>query len=167
MSDNWAVARVAGVNGVHWARPEQSLSQNAGFGNLAIAVVTALRHNQPFTVWEGDINMRANPTLATEIGEMIMQIIKLGRRGIFHCCGGEGVTRLDLAQATAEVFELDPGLIGSGPCDPTDLASLTGIPVPRDSRLSAKNTAEQLEYPLLDVRHTLKRLRQQVETGRI
>lgn len=167
MTDNWAVARVAGVNGVHWARPEQPLSQNAGFGNLACAVVAALRQNQPFTVWEGDINMRATPTLASEIGEMIMRIIKLDRRGIFHCCGGEGVTRLELARATAEVFELDPGLICLGPCDPADPASLRGIPVPRDTRLNAICTAEQLAYPLLDVRQALGKLRQQIETGRI
>lgn len=167
MSDNWAVARVAGVNGVHWARPEHLLSQNAGFGNLANAVVAALRQNQPFTVWEGDINMRATPTLASEIGEMIMRIIKLDRCGIFHCSGAEGVTRLELAQATAEVFELDPGLIRPGPCDPSDPASLSGIPVPGDTRLSTDYTAGQLAYPSLNVRQALRKLRRQVETGRI
>jgi dTDP-4-dehydrorhamnose reductase len=167
MSDNWAVARVTGVNGVHWARPGKLLSQNAGFGNLASAVVAALSQNQPITVWEGDINMRATPTLASEIGEMIMRIIKLDRRGIFHCCGGEGVTRLELAQATAEVFDLDRGLISPGPCDPNDPASLSGIPVPKDTRLSASYTAEQLGYPFLNVHQTLRKLRQQVETGRI
>jgi dTDP-4-dehydrorhamnose reductase len=167
MSDNSAVARVTGVNGVHWAWPEKLLSQNAGFGNLASAVIAALRRNQPFAVWEGDINMRATPTLATEIGEMIMRIIELDGRGIFHCCGGEGVTRLELAQATAEVFDLDRGLISPGPCDPNDPASLRGIPVPNDTRLSASYTAEQLDYPLLNVRQTLRKLRQQLDTGRV
>jgi dTDP-4-dehydrorhamnose reductase len=166
-SDDWAVARVAGVNGVHWARPDRPLSQNAGFGNLSSAVVAALGQNRPFTVWEGDINMSATPTLASEIGEMIVHIIQLDGRGIFHCCGGESVTRLELAQATADVFGLDPGLIRVGLCDTTDPASLTGIPVPRDTRLSATYTAERLTYPLLDVRQALAKLRQQVETGRI
>lgn len=167
MSDDWAVARVAGVNGVHWARPERVLSQNAGFGNLANAVVAALRQDQPFALWEGAINMRATPTLASEIGEMIMRIIQLDGRGIFHCCGAEGVTRLELAQATAEVFELDPGLIRPGPCDPGDSASLSSIPVPEDTRLSTDYTAGQLAYAPLTVLGALGKLRQQLETGRI
>jgi dTDP-4-dehydrorhamnose reductase len=166
-SENWAVARVAGVNGVHWARPDYLLSQNAGFGNLANAVVKALRQDQLFTVWEGDINMRATPTLASEIGEIIMRIIKLDQCGIFHCCGAEGVTRLEMAQATAEVFELDLGLVRPGPCDPSDPASLSGIPVPKDTRLSTDYTAGQLAYAPLTLRQTLGKLRQQVETGRI
>ena len=78
---------------------------------------------------------------------MIMRIIILDRRGIFHCCGGEGVSRWELAHATAEVFELDADLIHLSPCDPTVPASLKGIPVPRDTRLTMNYTAEELAYP--------------------
>jgi dTDP-4-dehydrorhamnose reductase len=164
---NWAVARIAGVNGVHWARPELPLPQNAGFGNLATAAAAALGAGQPFTVWEGAVNMRGTPTLASEIGEMIMRIVEQDCCGIFHCCGGESATRLELVRATADVFGLDADLIRAGLPDPTDPASLTGIPVPADTSLSQSYTAEQLAYKPSSLYEALERLQMQMKTGRI
>lgn len=165
--DNWAVVRVAGVNGVHWARRELTMTQNAGFGNLAVAVAETLSKNRPFTVWEGAVNMQGTPTLASEIGETILQIIEQDRRGIFHCCATEPTSRRELAAATAQVFGLDEGLIRFGPPDPADPASLTGFPIPRDTSLSCGSTARQLGYRPLDLFQTLDKLRGQMETGRI
>jgi dTDP-4-dehydrorhamnose reductase len=165
--DNWAVARVAGVNGVHWARRELALSQNAGFGNLVLAVASALGQSQSFALWQGDVNMRGNPTLATEIGEMIVRIIAMDQCGIFHCCGGESVTRIELAKATAQVFGLNADLIQPSPPDPSNPASLTGIPVPKDTSLDSSSTARRLAYQPPDLVQSLLRLRQQLETGRI
>jgi dTDP-4-dehydrorhamnose reductase len=165
--DDWAVARVAGVNGVHWARRELALSQNAGLGNLVLAVVGTLRKNRPFALWEGDVNMRGNPTLATEIGEMIVRIIETDHCGIFHCCGGESATRMELAQATAQVFGLDADLIQATTPDPSDPASLTGIPVPKDTRLDFGSTTRRLAYQPSGLVQALKGLRQQLETGRV
>ena len=42
-----AVARIAGVQGVHWARPARRARQDAGFGYLVAALVAALRAGQP------------------------------------------------------------------------------------------------------------------------
>jgi dTDP-4-dehydrorhamnose reductase len=165
--DNWAVARVAGVNGIHWARRELVLSQNAGFGNLALAVASALGQGQPFALWQDDVNIRGNPTLVTEIGEMIVRIIETDQCGILHCCGGESATRLELAQATAQVFGLDADLIQPSPPDPSDPASLIGIPVPQDTSLDCSRTARRLAYRPLDLVQSLHRLRGQLETGRI
>ena len=165
--DNWAVARVAGVNGVQWARPDLVLSQNAGLGNLALAVAGALGQNRPFSLWQGDVNTRGNPTLATEIGEMIVRIIDRDQCGIFHCCGGESATRLEVAMATAQTFGLDASLIQPGPPDASDPASLTGIPVPRDTSLDAVSTARWLAYQPPDLAQSLDLLRRQLETGHI
>jgi dTDP-4-dehydrorhamnose reductase len=166
-AEDWAVVRVAGVNGVHWARPELALTQNAGFGNLAVAVAETLGKNRPFTVWEGEVNMQGTPTLASEIGEMILQIIKLDRQGIFHCCATERTSRRELARATARVFDLDAGLLSFGPPDPADPASLTGFPVPIDTSLNCDSTAKQLSYQPLDLIQMLGKLREQMESGRI
>ena len=111
--------------------------------------------------------MRGNPTLATDIGEMIMRIIEMDRRGIFHCCGGESASRLEVAMATAQVFELDAGLIQTTLPDPADPASLTGIPVPKDTRLDFSSTARRLAYQPPDLVQALQQLRRQLETGRI
>ena len=165
--DDWAVARVAGVNGVHWARRDLVLSQNAGLGNLALAVAGTLGQKQPFALWQGNVNMRGNPTLATEIGEMIVRIIEQDQRGIFHCCGGESTTRLGLAKATAQVFGLDADLIQATVPDPSDPASLTGIPVPKDTRLDSSSTTRRLAYQSPDLIQSLHRLREQLETGQV
>jgi dTDP-4-dehydrorhamnose reductase len=132
-----------------------------------VAVVSALDQSQPFALWQGDVNMRGNPTLATEIGEMILRIIEMDLSGIFHCCGGESATRLELAQTTAQVFGLDADLIQPSPPDAIDPASLAGIPVPKDTRLDFGSTASRLAYQPPDLVQALHRLRQQLETGQV
>jgi dTDP-4-dehydrorhamnose reductase len=57
------VARIAGVQGAHRARPSMPRAQDAGFGYLVASLVEALRAGQPFTVWDGDgLNALATPT---------------------------------------------------------------------------------------------------------
>jgi dTDP-4-dehydrorhamnose reductase len=130
-------------------------------------VANILHQNQPFALWQGDVNMRGNATLATEIGEMLLRIIDRDLSGIFHCCGEESATRLELAKATAQVFELDADLIQPSPPDPTDPNSLTGIPVPKDTSLDSSSTVRRLAYQPPGLVQSLKMLRQQLETGRI
>jgi dTDP-4-dehydrorhamnose reductase len=164
---NWAVIRVAGVNGVNWARPELPQSQNAGVGNLAVAVARALRAGDRFMVWEGEVNMRGTPTLASEIGEVSLRIIQLDRCGIFHCCASEGATRLELAHAVSRTFELDVGLIRVGPPDPADPLIQAGIPIPRDTSMRCTDTARQLSYQPPGLGQLLRGLRRQMETGKL
>lgn len=163
VADNGAVARVAGVYGVNWERSEWRPSQNAGFGFFPNVIVEHLRQNQPFEVWMGDVNRRATPTLASDAAEMIMQIVKQDARGIFHCCGGECITRMDLAYSTADVFELDRGLIREGAVDPDDPA--TWVPIPRDTCLDATYTSQVLGHALLDVKQALLKFRHQLDSG--
>ncbi len=165
LAENWAVARVAAVNGVHWWQPAQRHAQDAGFGSLVNAVVDALRQGKPFTVWDGPVNRRATPTLASEIGEMIMRIATRDATGVFHCCGGESISRFDLARKAAEVFGLDPGLLRTGPVDPTDPGSLSGYAVPADTSLNNEHTSRVLDYTPLPVNQMLVALRRQMETG--
>ncbi len=161
---NGAVARVSGVNGMHWTRPNEPRSQNVGFGHFMTAVVEALQQNQPFPLWAGDINMYATPSLASESAEMMMRIIQKDKQGMFHCCCGESMTREALALTTAEVFELDESLIQITAPEWGDMA---GISIPRDTSLSATYTAEQLDYSLPSVRDIIGLYRQQYETGQL
>jgi dTDP-4-dehydrorhamnose reductase len=167
MAQDWAVARTAGVNGVHWARPAYTMKQNPGFGNLATAIAHSLGEGQSFTVWQGEVNWRGTPTLASELGEMIMRIINRNGQGIFHCCGGESVSRLELVQAAARALDLDPALIRVGPPDRATTDALTGIPIPRDTSLSSDRTARSLAYTPPTLIQALDSLRTQMETGRI
>ena len=157
------VARVAGVNGMHWARAERTRDQDAGFGHFVSALVDALQAGKPFVVWEGeDISERATPSLASESAEMIMRLVESGRRGIFHCCGGESVTRMELARAAVDAFGLDPSLVRAG--RPELDASISG-PVPRDTSLDARRTAKAIGYSLPSIRSLLETLREQRDTG--
>jgi len=164
---DWAVARISGVCGVHWCRPELALRQNAGFGNLAKHAVDTLREGRPFDVWDGEVNALGTPTLATDAAEMILKIIRLNRKGVFHCCCGESTTRMELAVAAAKVFGLDPDLIRLSRMDHRAKRDLQGISIPRDSRLSASNSGSQLEHSLMTLDQALRAFRQQLETGQI
>jgi dTDP-4-dehydrorhamnose reductase len=137
------VARIAAVQGAH----DAPRSQDAGFGYFVASIVRALRAGERFTVWEGpNINNLATPTLAADAARLIRRIAEGGHRGVFHCCGGESVSRRELALRTVEAFDLDGELLDFGP--PPD----PGFPVPYDTRLDARRTAAALgvELPSLD-----------------
>jgi len=161
---NGAVARIAGVNGTHWLRADYVPTQNPGMGHLAGAVVDALRDGRPFAVWQGPANMVATPSLASESAEMMLRIIEQDLTGIFHCCGGQTVNRMEFARAVARVFELDAELLSSGP---PDLSATGPAPIPIDTSLDATATSEALGYPLPDIDTLLSRFRHEVEHGRL
>jgi dTDP-4-dehydrorhamnose reductase len=145
-----AVARIAGVNGVHWARPDTPRAQDAGFGYLVASVVAALRAGQPFTVWESpQINEIATPTLASDAAELMWRLVERGLTGTFHCCGGESVHRVELARRAVDAFGLDGELLRTGPPDPV---VLEGGRVPHDTSLDARATAAAVgvELPRVD-----------------
>jgi dTDP-4-dehydrorhamnose reductase len=152
-----AVTRIAGVFGVHRARPVLPRAQDAGFGYFVDAVVDALGRGEPFTVWEdGEINMYATPSLASHSAELMLLLSERRLTGVFHCCGGEPLARMELARETADVFELDRTLLHSGPPDP---AALPPAPVPYDTSLDARETAAALDVRLPGVRGLLERFR--------
>lgn len=159
-----AVARISGVSGVHWTRPDTPLTQNVGFGNLITAVVDALAAGRPFVLWHGAINMRATLSLASESAKMIMRIIERGARGTFHCCSGASLSRMEAARAAARAFDLDAGLIRNGP---PDWSATAGATIPRDTTMSAAATAERLDYPLPAAAELLLACRRERETGTV
>jgi dTDP-4-dehydrorhamnose reductase len=164
-AERGTVARIAGVQGVHWARPHTPRAQDAGFGYLAASIVDALRAGRPFTVWRGaGLNGVATPTLASDAAALIWRALERERTGILHCTGGEHADRETLARTTAEVFELDGDLLAFGPPDD----GVTGDePIPYDTRLDASASAAALGVTLPDLRTLLARLRHQIDTGRI
>lgn len=160
MARNGAVARVAGVNGTHWLRDDYVAEQNPGLGHFIGAVVRSLRAGEPFPVWTGPLNMVGTPALASESAEMIMRIIEKDGRGIFHCTGGATVDRMGLALATAAAFDLDAKLITAGP---GDFSGTGPAPIPIDTSLDARSTAEALDYELPDLERLLENFRHEVD----
>jgi dTDP-4-dehydrorhamnose reductase len=154
-----AVARIAGVNGVHWARVAGGglpRAQDAGFGYLVLSIVEALRAGRTFTVWESPkINEIATPTLASDAAELMWRLVERELTGTFHCCGGEAVHRVELARRTVAAFGLDEALLRVGPPDP---AVLAGGRAPHDTSLDARATAAALDVELPGLDAMLARL---------
>ena len=159
------VARVAGVNGVHWLYPGQPQAQNVGFGHLATAVLHDLRRLGRCDLWLGEqINRRATPSLASESAEMILRLGRYGLRGIYHCTGGEAVDRLELGRRVAQRFGFSAQSVQ--PVAP-HMPELAGIAIPADTSLSAQATAQAIDYPLPAPDRLLSLYQEQVETGHI
>jgi dTDP-4-dehydrorhamnose reductase len=156
------IARIAGVQGIHRARPHTPRAQDAGFGYLVASVVEALRAGERFAVWDGPgLNQLATPTLATDAAELIWRALTCEITGVLHCCGGEHADRVGLARRAIEVFELDPDLLDV--VMPPD--RVAGTTIPRDTRLDATSTARALGVDLPDLATMLGRLRGQMEIG--
>jgi dTDP-4-dehydrorhamnose reductase len=168
-AERGTVARIAGVQGVHRARPSTPRLQDHGFGYLVASVVEALAKGEPFTVWESDaINMLATPTLATDAGELVWRALEVEAYGVLHCCGGEHAERVTLARRAAAAFGLDPELVLSGPPPEPPAGALGRLrrqaqAVPYDTRLDATATARVLGVELPDLDTELARLRHEME----
>ena len=158
------VARIAGVQGRHRGAGRHGSApraQDAGFGYFVAALVDALSAGRRFTVWDGpQLNVMATPTLATDAGELVWRALERGVTGVLHCCGGEHVSRLDLARRAAAAFGLDDGLIDTGAPPPRAIGDEA---VPRDTRLDARATATALDVELPELNETLARLRVELE----
>ncbi len=157
------VARIAGVQGVHRARPRTPRAQDAGFGYLVASLVDALRARERFTLWDGPgLNLLATPTLATNAARLVLRALERDVTGILHCCGGEHADRLTLARRAIDAFGLDGDLLDVGP-PPAEV--LTDGGVPRDTRLDAAATAVRLDTQLPDLGTMLAQLRDELETA--
>jgi dTDP-4-dehydrorhamnose reductase len=157
------VARISGVNGVHWGARAVPRTQDAGFGYLVASLVQALRAGRPFRLWEGPgLNAIATPTLASEAAELFWRALERGVTGTLHCCGAEAVDRGELARRAVAAFELDPDLLESGP---PPAGALPAVPVPRDTSLDGTATAHALGTDLLDLDGLLAGLRHELDTG--
>jgi dTDP-4-dehydrorhamnose reductase len=151
------VARIAGVQGVHRARPRTPREQDAGFGYLVASAVEAIRAGRRFTVWDdARLNTVATPTLATDAAELILAAIERRVIGTLHCVGGEHIDRVSLARRAVAAFGLDEARLEVGAPPPNAEG-------PYDTSLDATYTAKALGVELRGVDSLLTELRIQLE----
>ena len=158
-AERGTVARIAGVQGAHRARPAAPRRQDAGFGYLVASLADALRARRAVHGLGGRADQHArDATLATGAGELIGAALEREATGVLHCCGGEHADRAGLARRAAAAFGLDPALVRTGPPPAPPSA-----PVPYDTRLDATATFARLGVapPALD--DQLARLRHELE----
>lgn len=158
------VARIAGVMGRHRIAESPRL-QDVGFGYFVDTLVRSLRAGQEFQVWGGpNVNQITTPSLASEVGAQIGRIIQRNATGTFHLVGDTAVTRMDLAFATCDVFDLPRELVTQGEPPASELFP---APVPVDSSLGNEHTKAVLgigPQPLTDI---LSAFRDEIESGRV
>lgn len=162
---NSAVARAAAVFGVSLAGPVQEAKQGTGHGGAIVDYcLYRLSRGRPALIWTDYVNTFANPSLVTDVADAILTIAHGEHRGTFHCCGRDGVSRLELAWVLAEVFGYDPRLIRVA--TPQEIARELDIaserPVPRDSRLSVASTQARLGRTQLGLRKAVVEFRRQL-----
>ena len=76
--------------------------------NFATWVVDSLRNGRKISVVEDHHN---SPTLADNLAEMILNIVKRGASGVYHTAGAEKIARYEFALKIAEALGLDRALI--------------------------------------------------------
>jgi dTDP-4-dehydrorhamnose reductase len=164
-ADAGFVMRVGGVQGRHLTRPAAPRQQDCGFGYFVLSLVDALSAGREFTVWQADdINNVASPVTSAEIGARLLLALHREATGVLHVVGADAVTRMELAEAACEVFELDRSLLRTGPV-PAD--QMLPARVPSDTSLSTPRTDDVLGVRPFGIRDQLRALRRELETGEV
>jgi len=159
-----AVARIAGVMGRHRIAEAPRL-QDVGFGYFVDTLVRALRGGDEFVVWGGDfVNTVTTPSLASEVGAQIGRIVERDATGTLHLVGDTAVTRMELAYAACDVFDLPRSLIREGEPPASELFP---APVPKDSSLGNAHTKRVLGIEPQSVHDLLVAFRREIDSGHV
>ena len=158
------VARIAGVMGRHRIAESPRL-QDVGFGYFVDTLVRSLSAGNEFVVWGGEfVNTITTPSLASEVGAQIGRIVERDASGTLHLVGDTAVTRLELAYAACDVFELPRSLIREGEPPANELFP---APVPKDSSLGNAHTKRALGLEPQSVEDLLVAFRREIDSGSV
>ncbi|HQV53572.1 MAG: NAD(P)-dependent oxidoreductase [Flavobacteriales bacterium] len=96
---HWAIARTIIVYGV-----AAGLSRS----NVVLWAKGALEKGSPINVVDDQYRM---PTLAEDLADGCIRIAKRKAQGVYHLCGPDGMTILELVQRVAKYYELDDKIV--------------------------------------------------------
>ncbi|MHA1377690.1 MAG: dTDP-4-dehydrorhamnose reductase [Candidatus Helarchaeota archaeon] len=99
LSIEYAIARTSVLFG--WNTSEQRT-------NFVTWIINKLKNNEPIKIVTTQIN---TPTLADNLAEALLMIVKKNKYDIFHICGKECLNRYEFALKVADVFNLNKALI--------------------------------------------------------
>lgn len=118
--------------------------------NFALWVMESLRRGEPITVVDDHYN---SPTLADNLAEVLLEIVKTDLSGIFHTAGSERINRYEFAVKIAKNFDLDANMIR-----PVKMSELEMwiAKRPRDSSLCISKAKKQLKTKFLNVQESLR-----------
>ena len=158
---DYGVARIAAVYGRNWAFPDWTPEERVtGFGTLPNWMLEMLRQGNEIVEWMDHINIEANPTLASDCADAMLAIYDKGVQGIFHCCGRESATRVELGRQVAQTFGFDPSRVRAATAAELEEIGRTqgfGPPVPHRTCLDATETERILGRTNAGVAEGLRR----------
>jgi dTDP-4-dehydrorhamnose reductase len=164
--EDYAIVRIAGVYGPNWSYPSQVQTEpGVGFGWLVNYYAHRLSRGKPVVVWTDHVNVRASPSLTSDVARLLCTLAYGQQQGIFHGCGRDGVSRLELARAVAAAFEYDHTLVWAATHEEMDVGHLRGkTPTPRDRRLQVTATEARLDRTNMGLDGGLDEYRRQHQT---
>ncbi len=137
------IARISGVFGWELSRK-----------NAVLQTVDRARSGKPT---HGAVDVRANPTYAANLPDVLAEMWESGRRGIYHAAGAEELTRFDFFQAVVRTWELDESLILK-----STMAKMHSPAVrPLHSSLRTDKVRSQVKAPLWGAAKALAHMRSQ------
>jgi len=162
---DYAIARVSAVYGINWAIPIPIPEKPYGFGSLVNYFLYKLQIGEEIKEWTDYINIKANPTLASDAAEALINIYIKGQTGIFHCSGRECITRVELAKKVAKIFGFDEQLITTAFKDKNDLNEWIGgnLRLPKKTCLDTTETEERLNRKNLGIEEGLIKFKKEME----
>ena len=162
---DYAIARVSGVYGINWAIPTQVPAKPYGFGSLPNYFLHKLRIGEEIEEWKDYINLKTNPTLASDAAEALINIYIKGQIGVFHCSGQECITRVELAKKVAKIFGFNEQLISTNFKGRNDLNDWIGdnLRLPKETCLDVTETEEKLNRKNIGIEDGLTKFKEEIE----
>ncbi|MHA1297854.1 MAG: dTDP-4-dehydrorhamnose reductase [Candidatus Helarchaeota archaeon] len=140
-----AIARTSVLYG--WNTIEQKT-------NYVTWIINKLQKNEPINIVTSQIN---TPTLADNLAEALLMIVKKDKYDLFHICGKECLNRYEFALKVAETFNLNEKLI-------TPIKHFQQLAKrPKISCLNTNKASDVLKIKLLTVSEALLLMKEQKE----
>ena len=92
---------------------------------------------------------------------MLLRLAHHNGCGVFHCCGSEAISRIDLAHQIAAAFDADTALIMPTRTDESVLDQMRHIGIPYRTRMSSDRTAKALGRRAFNVKEGLAAFREE------
>ena len=155
---DYAIVRIAAVFGVNWAFPSWVPEERVtGFGTLPNWMLRTLQGGGEIVEWTDHVNVESSPTLATDCADAMMTICVGQHQGIFHCCGRESATRVELGWLVAETFGFDQSRVRAATEAEMDISLLQDEPyLPPRTPLDVSESERRLGRKMMGVKEGLR-----------
>ncbi len=104
-----------------------------------------------------------NPTLASNLSEVVMELVKKGKTGVYNVCGKTWLQRHEFALILAEKLGLDKSLITGVDTEELNQAARR----PKKGGLDTAKIQKEARTHLLDVHESIDVFKKKMETGQV